>query len=411
MSGEPTFTAMTTWAPQRSRTSWMGTLSTRPPSTSLRPSRTTGAIAPGTDMLARIAEVRLPSRIGTRSPVPMSVAMSVSGIGSSSMLPLAEVRADELVEEELDLLAGHRALAVAQAVLRHAELEPGIEPVVDLLAAQVHRLAPGAVVEHAGPVRLGDRLLHLGGRHPGHVRAGGERPHARARHAVERDAHFLEDLEDAQVRAAAGAASAEHQADLRARRPRGGLGQGFGHDGKRPGDEGGQGEKETDGIHGDAPDTIEPAFCPIIAADLPPGAALKPSLPAAILLSALAAGAAAQYTPKVPATVDAPAATSCPECGVVRSVKRIETPQRITADGAQSTAGFVASVPLGGGKPVVGSSSDVRRELKPPVVSYEIVVRLDDGRFQVVRQDDAEDLREGDKVRIDRGKVVLRARE
>ena len=77
---------MTTCAPQRSRTSWTGTLSTRPPSTSFLPSRTTGAIAPGTDMLARMADVRLPSRIATRSPVPMSVAMSVSGIGSSSML-------------------------------------------------------------------------------------------------------------------------------------------------------------------------------------------------------------------------------------------------------------------------------------------------------------------------------------
>ena len=50
----------------------------------------------------------------------------------------------------------------------------------------------------------------------------------------------------------------------------------------------------------------------------------------------------------------------------------------------------------------------MREQNKPPVVSYEVVVRLDDGRFQLVVQDDAEGLREGDKVRIDRGKVVLR---
>ena len=135
---------------------------------------------------------------------------------------------------------------------------------------------------------------------------------------------------------------------------------------------------------------------------------MKPSLPAAILFSALAAGAAAQGTPKIPATVDAPAATSCPECGVVRSVKRKESTSPITAEERKSTAGFVASVPLGGGKPTVGSSSDVRSELKPPVVTFEIVVRLDNGNFQVVTQSDAADLREGDKVRIDRGKVVLR---
>ena len=135
---------------------------------------------------------------------------------------------------------------------------------------------------------------------------------------------------------------------------------------------------------------------------------MKPFVPAAIVVSALAAGAAAQYTPQVPATVDAPATTSCPECGVVQSVKRVETPQRITADERKSTAGFGASIPLGGGKPVVGSSSDTRDDLKPPVVSYEIVVRLDDGRFQLVRQDDAGSLREGDKVRVDRGKVMMR---
>jgi hypothetical protein len=131
---------------------------------------------------------------------------------------------------------------------------------------------------------------------------------------------------------------------------------------------------------------------------------LKPLLPAAVLLSALAAGAAAQYTPQVPA----PAAATCPECGVVRSVKRKESTSPITAEERKSTAGFVASVPLGGGKPTMGSSSGVRNDLKPPVVTYEIVVRLDNGNFQVVTQADADNLREGDKVRIDRGRAVLR---
>jgi hypothetical protein len=135
---------------------------------------------------------------------------------------------------------------------------------------------------------------------------------------------------------------------------------------------------------------------------------LKPSLPAAILVSALALGAAAQSTSPKPATGDAPAMGSCAECGVVRSVKRKESTSPITAEERKSTAGFVASIPLGGGKPTMGSSSDVRDELKPPVVTYEVVVRLDNGRFQLVTQGDAESLREGDKVRIDRGKVVLR---
>ena len=138
---------------------------------------------------------------------------------------------------------------------------------------------------------------------------------------------------------------------------------------------------------------------------------MKPSLPAAILLSALAAGAAAQGTPTDSRHRSTPRRRPpAPNAASCSSVKRKESTSPITAEERKSTAGFVASVPLGGGKPTVGSSSDVRSELKPPVVTYEIVVRLDDGSFRVVTQDDAEDLREGDKVRVDRGKVVLRGK-
>lgn len=125
----------------------------------------------------------------------------------------------------------------------------------------------------------------------------------------------------------------------------------------------------------------------------------------AAFLPALAAAQAP--TPDSPIFKAAPAA-SCAECGVVRSVKRVERSQQITAQERESTAGFVAQVPIGGDKPVVGSAADTRGQLKPPVVSYEVVVRLDDGRFQLVVQDDAADLREGDKVRIERGRVVPR---
>ena len=128
----------------------------------------------------------------------------------------------------------------------------------------------------------------------------------------------------------------------------------------------------------------------------------------ATLPALLAAGAWAQTPPTAPAAPRSSVAASCEGCGVVRSVKRIEKSQPITAQERQSTAGLVASVPLGGGKTSVGSATDVRAEKKPPTVTYEVVVRLDDGRFQLVTQDDAGGLREGDKVRIDRGKVVAR---
>ena len=55
-----------------------------PPSTRSRPSISTGAIAPGTDMLARIACATFPRPITTASPVSMSVAIARNGIGSLS---------------------------------------------------------------------------------------------------------------------------------------------------------------------------------------------------------------------------------------------------------------------------------------------------------------------------------------
>jgi hypothetical protein len=131
---------------------------------------------------------------------------------------------------------------------------------------------------------------------------------------------------------------------------------------------------------------------------------------AAIAIAFLPTGVAAQgKVPDSPVFKASPQA-SCAECGVVRSVKRVEKAARITAQERESTAGLVAQMPIGGDKdkPVVGSATDARAQLKPPVVSYEVVVRLDDGRFQLVVQDDAGGLREGDKVRIDRGKVVPR---
>jgi hypothetical protein len=134
----------------------------------------------------------------------------------------------------------------------------------------------------------------------------------------------------------------------------------------------------------------------------PSGDAVIRHLPALLLAAASVTGAAAQMTSGDPA----PASMTCPQCGVVRSVKRVETAAPITAQDRESTAGFVASVPLGGGKPKMGSSTGMRSEQKPPEVRYEVVVRLDDGRYQLVVQDDPGGLHEGDKVRIDRGKVV-----
>ena len=90
--GVEMLTAITTSA-HSLRASSIGRLLAMPPSTSSRPSISTGAIAPGTDMLARIACATLPWSSTTDSPVSMSVAIARNGIGSllKSVMPNAGV--------------------------------------------------------------------------------------------------------------------------------------------------------------------------------------------------------------------------------------------------------------------------------------------------------------------------------
>ena len=82
-SGVLMSTAITTSAPI-SRTTSTGMLATMPPSTSSRPSSSTGENAPGIDMLARIAVTRSPRAMTTFSPVTMSAATTRRGIGRRS---------------------------------------------------------------------------------------------------------------------------------------------------------------------------------------------------------------------------------------------------------------------------------------------------------------------------------------
>jgi len=130
--------------------------------------------------------------------------------------------------------------------------------------------------------------------------------------------------------------------------------------------------------------------------------------PALALLALLAAPAALAQAPAVPPD-SVMVRKSCEDCGVVRSIRKVESKQPIDSADRRSTSGLVATIPLDGGKPLVGSSTEVRKELKPPTVTWEVVVRLDNGNFRIVLQDDLGPLREEDKVRIVDGKVELRS--
>ena len=130
-----------------------------------------------------------------------------------------------------------------------------------------------------------------------------------------------------------------------------------------------------------------------------------------MLASVIAAsGAAAQSQGPTPAPATAaPTNTMCGECGVVRSVRLItkEAPPPPTDETKPS--GLVVSVPLGGGKAQIGGSQNIGKDAVAVTTTWEVVVRLDDGRFRLIMlEEEPAELREGDKVRIEQGRPVRR---
>ena len=107
------------------------------------------------------------------------------------------------------------------------------------------------------------------------------------------------------------------------------------------------------------------------------------------------------------AAVAAFAQSTCVDCGVVRSVRSI-TKQIRPSPATEETkpSGFVASIPLKGGKPEIGSSERIGKDAPTVVETWEVVVRMDDGKFRVVVLDDQPDLAEGGRVRFEKGKLV-----
>ena len=129
-----------------------------------------------------------------------------------------------------------------------------------------------------------------------------------------------------------------------------------------------------------------------------------------IVLAVLLVLATSSWAQAPAAPIQTPVQGKCSECGVVRTVRAINKEERPTAADNTRPSGLVATIPFGkdAGPPQLGSSQKIGRESVKISTRWEVVVRLDDGRFQVVMMDEEPDLREGDKVRIDEGRVARR---
>jgi hypothetical protein len=102
----------------------------------------------------------------------------------------------------------------------------------------------------------------------------------------------------------------------------------------------------------------------------------------------------------VPSTVPA-----CADCGVVRSVSVVEKQQQPTTDNGKPS-GLVATVPLGGGKVEVGSSTKLGKDAVVTQKQWNVVVQMDDGRFRVVTLDSQGDWQQGDRVHVEGSRLT-----
>jgi len=130
----------------------------------------------------------------------------------------------------------------------------------------------------------------------------------------------------------------------------------------------------------------------------------------ACIACAFAPLASAQNLDKTAPRQPEAAAATCHDCGVVRSVREIKKELRPDGRDDARPSGLVATVPLGGGgKPAAGSSTKIGKDAVPKSQSWEIIIRLDDGRMRVLNVGEQPQVRQGDKVRVEpNGRITLR---
>ena len=131
----------------------------------------------------------------------------------------------------------------------------------------------------------------------------------------------------------------------------------------------------------------------------------------ACLLGASTFLAVAQNLDKAQPQQPGAATASCPDCGVVRSVRSIKKELRPDDRDDSKPSGLVASVPLGSGKPTAGSSTRIGKDVVPTSETWEIIVGLEDGRMRVLTVSEPPEVRQGDKVRVEpNGRITLRSK-
>jgi hypothetical protein len=110
---------------------------------------------------------------------------------------------------------------------------------------------------------------------------------------------------------------------------------------------------------------------------------------------------------KAPAAKGGDMKLNCADCGEIRSIRKVTKEIKEENMTPQQPGGLVASIPLGGGKAQVGSSTKVGDEAVRSSSQWEVTLRYDDGRYRLLMLEKQPDFAEGDRVRVDsRGELL-----
>jgi hypothetical protein len=134
-------------------------------------------------------------------------------------------------------------------------------------------------------------------------------------------------------------------------------------------------------------------------------------------------GAVAADAPAVQPTPPTSITGTCRDCGVVRSIREIRTERNASRQDTyvsspeylqarpfdqQPLVGPVITFSWGGKNQTqarVGAVGSPEMQQRFIDISYEITVRFDDGRYGLIEQQDPNDLRPGDRVKVVKGLV------
>ena len=193
----------------------MGMFSEMPPSTSSRPSRSTGANTPGADRLARIARRQIAGFHDHRLTGLQIRRDRAKRGGQVVEARDARDRERQAPQHLVELLPLNQALRELDVAASKAQRKFDQEILILLLAAERQILARRAVAERVLPVQRSHDRLDLARAEPARIQAADDGAHARAGDRINGDVELLENLEHADVRGTPRAPAGENEPDAR----------------------------------------------------------------------------------------------------------------------------------------------------------------------------------------------------